>query len=903
MVCKTLLVFVTCVVCVCSCAKILGIVSTPSYSHQVPFLPIWKELSLRGHQVTTITTNPIKDPTLLNLTEIDLSSAYALVEKDMAIVTKQSILWTLFTFNDMLRDLGRNMYSHPEVDALIKNNSETFDLVMSEFIALSTFAMGERFKCPTIALTSMQPFTFLNYVIGNPNHVVIFPDPFFAGRELTLGQSIINFLSYLLMNTAQWHTLRSVEQKLVDEFFGADYPPLIDMLKGISLAFSNSDPIFHKPRHLMPNVIQIGGKVNRVQSKPLQKEVEVRLNTSTNGFIYFSLGSNVKSKDLSEETRCTILETFAELPYTILWKFEADHLPNKSDNVITEKWFSQSIVLNHPNIKLFITQGGLQSTEEAIHARVPMIVLPFFADQSFNAENTKANGFGLVLDYKSLRKEDFKRAILEVINNPMYKNKVRKFADVAEDQPMSGLEKAVWWTEYVIKHKGAKHLRSPILDVPTYRYFLLDIIAVIVLISEMANNLGHNMFSQPQIDALIKNDSETFDVVISEFMMVSSFAFGERFKCPTIAVTSMQPITSLNSLVGNPNHILIFPDPLLPDGELTLALGIIHFLMYLAFTAVQWHTMVTVEQELVYKYFGTDYPPLTDMLKDISLVLTNSDPIFYKPRPLMPNVIQIGGKVSRLPTTPLSKEVEGKLDSSTNGFIYFSLGSNVKSKYLTENVRITIMEAFADLPYTVLWKFEEDNLPNKPDNVIIHKWLPQQIVLNHPNIKLFITQGGLQSIEEAVCARVPMVAMPFFGDQEFNAQKIKAKGFGVIVDHTTLKKEEFKKTILEVINNPIYKDTVSQFANIVEDQPMTGLEKAVWWTEYVIRHKGAKHLRSPILDVPSYRLDSRFRRSQQFILWDYVVNQLNGRDVDVNFQRADRGGHTKQSPTQTTQLK
>lgn len=41
---------------------------------------------------------------------------------------------------------------------------------------------------------------------------------------------------------------------------------------------------------------------------------------------------------------------------------------------------------------------------------------------------------------------------------------------------MSGLEKAVWWTEYVIRHEGANHLRNPALNMPWYQYFLVDVI-------------------------------------------------------------------------------------------------------------------------------------------------------------------------------------------------------------------------------------------------------------------------------------------------------------------------------------------------------------------------------------------------------------------------------------------
>jgi glucuronosyltransferase len=49
------------------------------------------------------------------------------------------------------------------------------------------------------------------------------------------------------------------------------------------------------------------------------------------------------------------------------------------------------------------------------------------------------------------------------------------------DQPLTPLEQAVYWTEYVIRHKGAHHLRSAVLDLAWYQYFLLDVIAVLAL--------------------------------------------------------------------------------------------------------------------------------------------------------------------------------------------------------------------------------------------------------------------------------------------------------------------------------------------------------------------------------------------------------------------------------------
>lgn len=210
------------------------------------------------------------------------------------------------------------------------------------------------------------------------------------------------------------------------------------------------------------------------------------LDEAEKGVIYFSLGSNIKSKYINEEKRNIIMETFSELPYKVLWKFENDELPNKPSNVKISKWLPQQDILGHPNIKLFITQAGLQSTEEAIYNQVPVLALPFIADQHRNAKRINEIGFGLHLDFSKLTKEGFKNSILEIINNPKYKEKTKELNDLLHDRPMTGLESAVWWTEYVIRHKGAPYFRNRVIDMPWYEYFLLDVIGFLLLIAAIA---------------------------------------------------------------------------------------------------------------------------------------------------------------------------------------------------------------------------------------------------------------------------------------------------------------------------------------------------------------------------------------------------------------------------------
>lgn len=75
----------------------------------------------------------------------------------------------------------------------------------------------------------------------------------------------------------------------------------------------------------------------------------------------------------------------------------------------------------HPKIKLFITQGGLQSTDEAITAGVPLVGVPMFGDQWFNVELYTKLNIGKQLNIETLTREQLTHAINAVINDKRYK--------------------------------------------------------------------------------------------------------------------------------------------------------------------------------------------------------------------------------------------------------------------------------------------------------------------------------------------------------------------------------------------------------------------------------------------------------------------------------------------------
>lgn len=55
-----------------------------------------------------------------------------------------------------------------------------------------------------------------------------------------------------------------------------------------------------------------------------------------------------------------------------------------------------------------------------------------------------------------------------------------KLKDMVYDPIISGPDNAVWWTEYVLRHNGARPLRSSFVGVSFFKYYMLDLLCYIL---------------------------------------------------------------------------------------------------------------------------------------------------------------------------------------------------------------------------------------------------------------------------------------------------------------------------------------------------------------------------------------------------------------------------------------
>ncbi len=117
--------------------------------------------------------------------------------------------------------------------------------------------------------------------------------------------------------------------------------------------------------------------------------------------------------------------------------------------------------------------------EEGINSAVPMLIIPFLGDQYANANRLEKRKVGNQLELLDMTEESLRNAILETLK-PEYKKNMVKLRDLVYDQPINSLDKAIFWTEYVIRHKGAKHLEFAGRNVPFYEQYMLDFVAIFI---------------------------------------------------------------------------------------------------------------------------------------------------------------------------------------------------------------------------------------------------------------------------------------------------------------------------------------------------------------------------------------------------------------------------------------
>jgi len=139
--------------------------------------------------------------------------------------------------------------------------------------------------------------------------------------------------------------------------------------------------------------------------------------------IYISLGT-VLNQAIVFYKLC--FKAFGNTDHTVVMSIgqqtQLDELGEIPQNFIVKKYVPQTEVLKYT--KLFITHGGMNSTNEALYYGVPLIVLPLSADQPIIAGQVVNIGAGIQLQMKSLTANQLNEAADRVLNDTSFNKAV-----------------------------------------------------------------------------------------------------------------------------------------------------------------------------------------------------------------------------------------------------------------------------------------------------------------------------------------------------------------------------------------------------------------------------------------------------------------------------------------------
>ncbi|XP_068594313.1 UDP-glucuronosyltransferase-like [Cebidichthys violaceus] len=250
--------------------------------------------------------------------------------------------------------------------------------------------------------------------------------------------------------------------------------------------------------------------------------------------------------------------------------------------------------------------------------------------------------------------------------------------------------------------------------------------------------------------------------------------------------------------------------------------------------------------DLVSRYLG-DNMTYRGIISNGAIWLLRYDFAFEWPRPQLPNMVFIGG-INCGQKAPLPADLEEFVNGSgDDGFIVFTLGSMVSN--MPEQKAKQFIDAFRQIPQRVVWRYTGVLSDDVPKNVRLMKWLPQNDLLAHPKAKAFITHGGTHGIYESICNAVPMLMFPLFGDQGENVHRMVSRGVAEKLTMCDVTTETLLAALNRIINDKSYKEKMVTLSQVHLDRPVEPLDLAVFWTEFVIRHKGAAHLRIAAHDL------------------------------------------------------
>lgn len=475
-------------------------------SHWVNMEVILRELHTRGHDLTVLRSArswyiPEKSPLYSSVTitpkDMDDSGGSGDIGPDFyAILMQRSLdlrgMTPVRRFLEQQRDVASMLVMFHGgalrlISAILEDPSLTsrlrvakFDLVLTDPAFPAGVLLAHYLGLPMVYN--------VRWINAGEAHMAIAPTPpsyvpmynSLFSDQMDFLQRVENTLRHVASLLQERLVILPLYASLLQRHFpsGAD---LLSMQRSADIWLMRVDFIFEFPRPTMPNVVYVGG-FQCGQAQPLPADLEAFMQGSGEpGVVVMSLGTLVSA--LPVEMTEAIAAAFAQLPQRVVWRYLGKRPSSLGNNTLLVDWLPQNDLLGHPKTQAFVSHGGTNGLYEAIYHRVPVLGLPLLFDQFDNLLRLQVRGAARVLEAGSLTTEDFLEALRDVLEDPSYRQSMQRLSRLHRDTPVSPLASATFWIEYVMRNKGAAHLRSEASAMAWFFYHSLDVVVLLLALS------------------------------------------------------------------------------------------------------------------------------------------------------------------------------------------------------------------------------------------------------------------------------------------------------------------------------------------------------------------------------------------------------------------------------------
>ncbi|GAV06722.1 hypothetical protein RvY_16663 [Ramazzottius varieornatus] len=398
-------------------------VSVPAYGHLIPLLELARKLA-QHHQITFAVSkkaagelegrelyNPTVDGDTIQLHAIEDGMMDDLDDpNDVGIFDR-----TLPLIFDGITKLVENVPTKNAKDSKVNGISTPVDMIIADFflgheatkmaaerhIPLLIFIAGRANIVPMALSFTEEVRQKLEAMKGssNPGHGGFLVAPKENGSLLEAPpEHVVKHIlipqhkAFPLATGFIVNSLRKYEQKYIDQC------EAMVQMKG-------------KPMYCVGPLLADG----KTKTTNLETEEKVRSWLETKqaaSVVYICFGSvaTPKPEQLKEIGR-----TILQLNQPVIWSLKKNkhgHLPeevkaaaqidfggegNADKNILILSWAPQKMILAQPNVALFVSHCGWNSTIEGLHQGKPIVAWPQFADQMMNGDFVEEIGAGVVV--------------------------------------------------------------------------------------------------------------------------------------------------------------------------------------------------------------------------------------------------------------------------------------------------------------------------------------------------------------------------------------------------------------------------------------------------------------------------------------------------------------------------